>query len=57
MAARRRVAAVVPGEAALISTGLLSVLVVRGQQTYLVAGLVQPALLQRVAGDLAVAAA
>jgi len=42
-----------PGEAALISTGLLSVLVVRGQQTYLVAGLVQPAVLQRIAGDLA----
>ena len=48
---------IVPGEAALISTGLLSVLVVRGQQTYLVAGLVQPAVLQRVAGDLAVAGA
>jgi len=44
------------GDAALLGTGLLSVLVVRGQRTYLVAGLVQPAVLQRVAGDLAEAA-
>ena len=41
-------------EAALIATGLLSVLAVRtGNRTYLVAGLVGPALLQRVAVDLA----
>jgi len=45
------------GEAALIATGLLSVLVVRGQRTYLVAGLVQPTVLRRVAGDLAQVAA
>jgi hypothetical protein len=45
------------GDAALIATGLLSVLVVRGERTYLVAGLVQPAVLQGVAGDLAEAAA
>ena len=45
------------GSAALISTGLLSVLVVRAQRTYLVAGLVQPAVLQRVAADLSGAAA
>jgi hypothetical protein len=44
------------GSAALIATGLLSVLVVRGQRTFLVAGLVEPAVLQRVAGDLAGAA-
>lgn len=41
------------GDAALIATGLLTVLVVRGERTYLVAGLAQPALLQKVAGDLA----
>jgi hypothetical protein len=45
------------GSAALISTGLLSVLVVRAQRTYLVAGLVQPAVLRRVAADLSGAAA
>jgi hypothetical protein len=44
------------GEAAVIGTGLLSVLAVRGDRTYLVAGLVQPALLERVAADLAGAA-
>jgi hypothetical protein len=41
------------GSAALIATGLLTVLVVRGDRTYLVAGLVAPALLERVAVDLA----
>jgi hypothetical protein len=40
------------GAAAVIGTGLLSVLVVRADRTYLVAGLVQPAVLQRVAFDL-----
>lgn len=48
------------GGAAMIGTGLLTVLVVRGDGTdltYLVAGLVQPALLERVATDLAQAAA
>jgi hypothetical protein len=41
------------GDAALIATGLLSVLIVRTtDRTYLVAGMVQPALLQRVAVDL-----
>ena len=45
------------GNAALISTGLLSVLVVRAQRTYLVAGLVQPAVLRHVAADLSGAAA
>jgi hypothetical protein len=49
--------AVPRGEASLLSTGLLTVLAVRGDQTYLVAGLVQPALLRQVAGDLARAAA
>jgi hypothetical protein len=44
------------GEAALIGTGLLTVLVVRADRTYLVAGLVAPALLERVATDLAGAA-
>jgi hypothetical protein len=44
------------GSAALIATGLLTVLVVRGDRTYLVAGLVAPALLERVAVDLAGAA-
>jgi hypothetical protein len=44
----------VPGgaQAAMIGTGLLTVLVVRAERTYLVAGLVQPALLERVAADL-----
>ena len=42
--------------AAMIATGLLSVLVVRGQRTYLVAGLVGPAVLQATATDLAGAA-
>ena len=41
------------GSAALIATGLLTVLVVRTDRTYLVAGLVTPALLERVAVDLA----
>ncbi len=45
------------GEAAVIGTGLLSVLVVRAERTYLVAGLVDPAVLERVAADLAGAAA
>jgi len=41
-------------DAALIATGLLSVLIVRTpERYYLVAGMVQPALLQRVAVDLA----
>ena len=44
------------GEAALISTGLLTVLVVRADRTYLVAGLVAPAVLERVATDLTGAA-
>jgi hypothetical protein len=40
-------------DAAVIATGLVSVLVTRAPgRTYLVAGLVQPALLQRVAADL-----
>ncbi|HEY7272361.1 MAG TPA: hypothetical protein VH502_06475 [Actinoplanes sp.] len=41
------------GTAALIATGLLTVLVVRADRTYLVTGLVAPALLERVAVDLA----
>jgi hypothetical protein len=42
------------GDAALIATGLLNVLVVRtAERTYLVAGMVGPQLLQRVAVDLA----
>lgn len=41
------------GQAAIIGTGLLTVLVVQSDRTYLVAGLVQPALLRRVAADLA----
>jgi hypothetical protein len=46
------------GTAAVIPTGLLSVLVVRvGNRTWLAAGLVQPALLERVATDLAKAPA
>jgi hypothetical protein len=40
------------GRASLIATGLLNVLVVRTDRTYLVAGLAQPALLKRVAADL-----
>jgi hypothetical protein len=44
--------AVPDGTAALIATGLLSVLVVRGQRTYLVAGLVEPAVLRSVATEL-----
>jgi hypothetical protein len=40
------------GSAAVIATGLLTVLVVRAQRTYLVAGLVDPAALQRVASEL-----
>ncbi|MGA5298532.1 hypothetical protein ACPCHT_01315 [Nucisporomicrobium flavum] len=45
------------GEAAILSTGLLTVLAVRADRTYLVAGLVQPALLRRVAAELAGGAA
>ena len=45
------------GVAAVIGTGLLSVMVVQADRTYLVAGLVQPAVLARVAADLAEAAA
>jgi hypothetical protein len=45
------------GVAAVLGTGLLSVLVVQADRTYLVAGLVQPAVLERVAADLAEAAA
>jgi hypothetical protein len=41
------------GEASLIATGLLNVLVVRTDRTYLVTGPVQPAVLKRVAADLA----
>jgi hypothetical protein len=43
------------GQASLIATGLLNVLVVRSDRnrTYLVTGLSQPALLKRVAADLA----
>jgi hypothetical protein len=44
------------GQAAVLGTGLLSVLVVQADRTYLVAGLVQPAVLERVAADLAEAA-
>jgi hypothetical protein len=44
------------GSAALIATGLLTVLVVRTDRTYLVAGLVAPAVLERVAVDIAGAA-
>jgi len=40
------------GDAALIGTGLLTVLVVRAERTYLVAGLVRPELMERVAADL-----
>ncbi len=40
------------GEAALLATGLLNVLVVRADRTYLVAGLVEPAVLERVAAGL-----
>jgi hypothetical protein len=48
---------VVPGaEASVLGTGLLSVLAVRGRRTFLVAGLVTPAALQKVAADLAGAA-
>lgn len=45
------------GEATVLSTGLLTVLAVRADRTYLVAGLVQPALLRRVATELARGAA
>ncbi|GIE95386.1 hypothetical protein Ari01nite_28510 [Paractinoplanes rishiriensis] len=42
------------GAAALIATGLLTVLVVQtGERTYLAAGFVQPVVLQRAAADLA----
>jgi hypothetical protein len=41
------------GAAAVIGTGLLSVLVVEGDRIYLVAGLVPPKVLERVAADLA----
>jgi hypothetical protein len=56
-AARYGTAVSVPrGGAALIGTGLLSVLVVRGRGTFLVAGLVQPSVLSGVAAELAGAA-
>ncbi|MCA2214238.1 hypothetical protein [Jidongwangia harbinensis] len=45
------------GRAALLATGLLTVLVVQGDRTYLAAGLVEPATLERAAADLAGAAA
>jgi hypothetical protein len=45
------------GRAALLVTGLLTVLVVQGDRTYLAAGLVEPATLERAAADLAGAAA
>jgi hypothetical protein len=45
------------GEAALLGTGLLTVLVVRGERTWLAAGLVEPAVLERAAADLAGSAA
>jgi hypothetical protein len=52
--ARYGTALTVPGgDAALLATGLLSVLAVRCDRTYLVAGLVQPAVLRRVAAELA----
>lgn len=41
------------GRAALLGTGLLTVLVVQADRTFLVAGLVRPAVLERVATDLA----
>jgi hypothetical protein len=41
------------GRGALLGTGLLTVLVVEADRTYLVAGLVQPTVLERVATDLA----
>jgi hypothetical protein len=41
------------GRGALLGTGLLTVLVVQADRTFLVAGLVQPAVLERVAADLA----
>ena len=41
------------GDAVLITAGLLNLLVVRARQTYLVTGLVDEPLLQRVAADLA----
>jgi hypothetical protein len=44
------------GSAALLATGLLTVLAVQAGRTYLVAGLVAPAVLQRVATELAGAA-
>jgi len=48
---------VADGSAALLGTGLLTVLVVRTDRTYLVAGLVRPAVLERAAADLSAAAA
>ena len=45
------------GEAALIGTGLLTVLVVQGERTFLAAGLVEPAVLERAAAELAGVAA
>jgi len=41
------------GRAALLGTGLLTILVVQADRTFLVAGLVRPAVLERVATDLA----
>jgi hypothetical protein len=41
------------GRAAVLGTGLLTLMTVQGDRTYLVAGFVQPAVLRRVAADLA----
>lgn len=41
------------GHGAILGTGLLSILALRTDRTYLVAGFVQPAVLRRVAADLA----
>lgn len=44
------------GTAAILATGLLTVLVVRAERTYLVAGLVDPAVLRGLAAELSEAA-
>ncbi|MFG1606941.1 hypothetical protein [Actinoplanes sp. NPDC049265] len=41
------------GHGAILATGLLTILAVRTERVYLVAGFVQPAVLRRVAADLA----
>lgn len=41
------------GHGAILATGLLTILAVRAERVYLVAGFVQPAVLRRVAADLA----